>query len=83
MSQKGSEKDHGISHANDHSGSSMTASKSEGVDDSHEVFRREEGAVDFRTVGWIHASVIFLKRLSPQNPHNPQKNFPSFAALRR
>ncbi|KAL6692404.1 neutral amino acid transporter-like protein [Trichoderma pleuroticola] len=26
-----------------------------------EVFRREEGAVDFRTVSWLHASVIFLK----------------------
>ncbi|KAL6812001.1 neutral amino acid transporter-like protein [Trichoderma sp. SZMC 28015] len=26
-----------------------------------EVFRREEGAVDFRTVTWPHASVIFLK----------------------
>ncbi|KAJ6787532.1 hypothetical protein PWT90_02787 [Aphanocladium album] len=29
--------------------------------DSFEVFRKEEGAVDFRTVEWIHASVIFMK----------------------
>ena len=29
--------------------------------DSFEVFKKEEGAVDFRTVEWIHASVIFLK----------------------
>ncbi|KAL1865067.1 hypothetical protein VTK73DRAFT_5522 [Phialemonium thermophilum] len=31
------------------------------VDESLEVFKKEEGVVDFRTVGWIHASVIFLK----------------------
>lgn len=30
--------------------------------DEHEVFRRGDGAVDFRTVGWPMASVIFLKR---------------------
>lgn len=30
-------------------------------DDAFEVFKRGEGTVDFRTVGWIHASVIFLK----------------------
>lgn len=30
-------------------------------ENSFEVFRRGEGAVDFRTVGWLHASVIFLK----------------------
>jgi hypothetical protein len=30
-------------------------------ENNFEVFRRGEGAVDFRTVGWLHASVIFLK----------------------
>lgn len=29
--------------------------------DAFEVFKKEEGAVDFRTVGWVPASVIFLK----------------------
>lgn len=27
-----------------------------------EVFRTGEGLVDFRTVSWVHTSVIFLKR---------------------
>lgn len=27
-----------------------------------EVFKKVEGAVDFRTVGWPMASIIFLKR---------------------
>lgn len=27
-----------------------------------EVFKTGEGLVDFRTVSWIHTSVIFLKR---------------------
>ncbi|EXJ80441.1 hypothetical protein A1O1_08586 [Capronia coronata CBS 617.96] len=31
------------------------------TDDNFEVFKKEEGMVDFRTVGWIWASVIFLK----------------------
>lgn len=35
--------------------------KVEDNDDAFEVFKKEEGAVDFRTVGWIPASVIFLK----------------------
>lgn len=35
--------------------------KVEESDDNFEVFKRKEGAVDFRTVGWIPASVIFLK----------------------
>lgn len=30
--------------------------------DDGEVFRTGEGLVDFRTVSWIHTSVIFLKR---------------------
>lgn len=33
--------------------------KVEETDD--EVFKKSEGKVDFRTVGWIPASVIFLK----------------------
>ena len=27
-----------------------------------EVFKTGEGLVDFRTVSWVHTSVIFLKR---------------------
>ena len=30
-------------------------------DDQFEVFKNGEGNVDFRTVGWIKAAVIFLK----------------------
>lgn len=41
--------------------------KVENNDDRFEVFKRGEGTVDFRTVGWIHASVIFLKGTS--HPH--------------
>lgn len=33
-------------------------------DDSFEIFKKEEGAVDFRTVSWIGASIIFLKSKS-------------------
>ncbi|KAF2017923.1 hypothetical protein BU24DRAFT_368094 [Aaosphaeria arxii CBS 175.79] len=33
----------------------------EKVEDDGEIFKRTEGAVDFRTVHWIHTSVIFLK----------------------
>ena len=36
-------------------------SKLERGDNDFEVFKKEDGAVDFRTVEWIHASVIFLK----------------------
>ena len=35
--------------------------QAEKVEDDGEIFKREEGAVDFRTVSWIHTSVIFLK----------------------
>lgn len=31
--------------------------------DEHEVFKKLEGAVDFRTVGWPMATIIFLKRM--------------------
>lgn len=30
-------------------------------DEAHEVFQREAGHVDFRTVSWPRATVIFLK----------------------
>lgn len=44
------------------SSGSIDAGKIEVTDnDDFEVFKRREGTVDFRTVGWIHASVIFLK----------------------
>jgi hypothetical protein len=33
-------------------------------DDSFEVFKKGEGQVDFRTVGWLQAAVIFLKGMS-------------------
>ena len=41
---------------------SVDTGKVEQHEDGFEVFKRGEGAVDFRTVGWVHASVIFLKR---------------------
>lgn len=31
------------------------------VEDHYEVFKRGEGQVDFRTVSWIRAGIIFLK----------------------
>jgi hypothetical protein len=34
------------------------------AESDHEVFKRGEGIEDFRTVSWIHTSVIFLKRKS-------------------
>lgn len=43
------------------SSGSIDAGKLENTDDAFEVFKKGEGAVDFRTVGWIQASVIFLK----------------------
>lgn len=35
------------------------------VENDGEIFKRGEGLEDFRTVGWIHTSVIFLKRSCP------------------
>lgn len=35
--------------------------KMEGGDENLEVFQRADGAVDFRTVGWVHTAMIFLK----------------------
>ncbi|KAH7151792.1 transmembrane amino acid transporter protein-domain-containing protein [Dactylonectria estremocensis] len=43
------------------SSSSVDAGKVDNSDDAFEVFKRGEGTVDFRTVGWVHTSVIFLK----------------------
>lgn len=40
----------------------MSADSGERVDDdTKEVFKRADDKVDFRTVKWVHASVIFLK----------------------
>jgi hypothetical protein len=47
---------------------SIEAVKLEANDDAFEVFKKNEGQVDFRTVSWIHASVIFLKG-TPQPPN--------------
>jgi hypothetical protein len=35
------------------------------VEEQFEVFKRGDGQVDFRTVSWIRASVIFLKSQYP------------------
>ncbi|EFX03515.1 amino acid transporter [Grosmannia clavigera kw1407] len=43
------------------SSSSIEAAKMDNADEAFEVFKRGDGNVDFRTVSWIHASVIFLK----------------------
>ncbi|KAG8630790.1 hypothetical protein KVT40_002409 [Elsinoe batatas] len=40
---------------------SGTDSITKNAEDDFEVFKKQEGAVDFRTVGWIATSVIFLK----------------------
>lgn len=55
------------------SSGSIDAGKLENTDDAFEVFKKGDGAVDFRTVGWIQASVIFLKSMF---------EFPSPAAFR-
>lgn len=33
------------------------------LENDGEIFKRGEGYEDFRTVGWIHTTVIFLKRM--------------------
>jgi hypothetical protein len=43
---------------------SIDGGKVEAGDDTFEVFKRGDGLTDFRTVGWVHASVVFLKRAS-------------------
>ena len=44
------------------SSSSNDIGKVENAEDAFEVFKRGEGNVDFRTVPWWQASMIFLKR---------------------
>lgn len=61
MSQPSSEKTDAITPAPARSSGSIDAGKLENAEDAFEVFKRGEGEVDFRTVGWIQASVIFLK----------------------
>ncbi|RSL77012.1 hypothetical protein BHE90_012042 [Fusarium euwallaceae] len=50
-----------IAPADNNSIGSIEPGKLEQSDDSFEVFKSGDGNVEFRTVGWIHASVIFLK----------------------
>ncbi|KAI1878039.1 uncharacterized protein JN550_000221 [Neoarthrinium moseri] len=61
MSSKTSEKGDAIAPMPARSSGSIEAIKLEPNDDAFEVFKKQEGQVDFRTVSWIHASVIFLK----------------------
>ncbi|KAK9791687.1 putative Transmembrane amino acid transporter [Seiridium cardinale] len=61
MASKTSEKADVITHSPERSSGSIQDGKTEPNDDAFEVFKRQEGQVDFRTVSWIHASVIFLK----------------------
>lgn len=61
MSPSTSEKADAITPVPARSSGSIDAGKLENAEDAFEVFKRGEGTVDFRTVGWIHASVIFLK----------------------
>ncbi|KAK1772066.1 transmembrane amino acid transporter [Phialemonium atrogriseum] len=55
------EKGEDITPAAEWSSSSADAVKLEDAEDAFEVFKKGDGSVDFRTVSWIHASVIFLK----------------------
>ncbi|KAI1341690.1 transmembrane amino acid transporter [Xylariaceae sp. FL0016] len=61
MSPKDSEKEDAIAPIQGRSSGSTENVKVEAADDTFEVFKRQEGLTDFRTVSWIHASVIFLK----------------------
>ena len=61
-----SEKTESITPAPLRSSGSVDDGKLERADDAFEVFKKGEG-VDFRTVGWIHASVIFLKGMFDQD----------------
>lgn len=56
-----SEKAESITPAPLRSSGSVDDGKLERADDAFEIFKKGDGGVDFRTVGWIHASVIFLK----------------------
>lgn len=44
--------------------SSIEPGKVENAENNFEVFKSGDGSVEFRTVGWIQASVIFLKSKS-------------------
>lgn len=55
-----------IAPADNNSIGSIEPGKLENSDDSFEVFKSGDGNVEFRTVGWIHASVIFLKSRLPR-----------------
>lgn len=55
------ETDESITPAPLRSSGSVDDGKLERSDDQFEVFKKGDGNVDFRTVGWVHASVIFLK----------------------
>ncbi|KAK9420693.1 putative Transmembrane amino acid transporter [Seiridium unicorne] len=61
MASKTSEKADVITPSPERSSGSIQDGKTEPNDDAFEVFNKQEGQVDFRTVSWIHASVIFLK----------------------
>lgn len=61
MSRTTSEKADVIRPVPARSSGSIDAGKLENAEDAFEIFKRGEGTVDFRTVGWVHASVIFLK----------------------
>ncbi|KAI0405541.1 transmembrane amino acid transporter [Xylaria palmicola] len=61
MSAHSLEQGDAIKSAPARSSGSIEEAKVEAADDAFEVFKRGEGLTDFRTVGWIHASVIFLK----------------------
>lgn len=70
MASKSSEKVDAITPSPARSSGSIRDGKAEPNDDAFEVFKRQEGQVDFRTVSWIHASVIFLKGLCPDSTPN-------------
>ncbi|KAH8658006.1 transmembrane amino acid transporter [Xylariales sp. PMI_506] len=60
-SQKSEKGGDAISPAPASASDSIRSAKIEANEEAFEVFKRQEGQVDFRTVSWVHASVIFLK----------------------
>lgn len=56
----------------------LTATETEKVqmEDRDEVFKRIEGQVDFRTVSWVRAGVIFLKSESSSPPEQKYRQKP-------
>ncbi|KAI0016439.1 transmembrane amino acid transporter [Xylariomycetidae sp. FL0641] len=61
MTDKSSEKGDAISPLPARSSGSIDAVKVGTSDDAFEIFKKQDGLTDFRSVSWIHASVIFLK----------------------